>query len=146
MRLQYLLQLGYKYRLTKYSGRWLPSSYLAYVQTDITKKRRISPRSIADQKPLTTLPPRDRSIPLNSAVRTTTKERAPSPLASLSHDFQLLATTTEAQGQHSHQPLVLHGDEPLSTEMAKRRISTDGQSAQSTTAQPGITLTKIHGL
>ena len=78
--------------------------------------------------------PRERSIPLNAAVRTTTEERPASPVAHLSqsHDFQLLAATTEAQVQHGHRPLVLHGDEASTTDqmsVATRRVSADVQSA-----------------
>jgi hypothetical protein len=111
------------------------------LQTEVTKKRRISPKSIADQSPLLSLPPRDRSIPLNAAVRTTV-ERPASPGAHLSHDFQLLATTTEAQVQHGHLPLVLHGDDPSTADqmsMAKRRVSADEQTTQSTAVPPGNT-------
>jgi hypothetical protein len=113
------------------------------LQTEVTKKRRISPKSIADQSPLLSLSPRDRSIPLNAAVRTTTKEERPaSPVTHLSHDFQLLATTTEAQVQHGHLPLVLHGDDPSTADqmsMAKRRVSADEQTTQSTAVPPGNT-------
>ena len=105
-------------------------------------------------KPVTTLaPPMGRSIPVNSTVRTTAEERPASPTANLSHHLQPLATTTEAQAQHTHHPLVLQGDEqstsqhmpPFSSAIGvgqksmATRVSTDGRSMQATAVQPGIT-------
>lgn len=110
-----------------------------HVCLQITSKRRISPKSSTDQKPVTTSSSSGRSMPLNSAVRTTTRERPASPVATLSHDFQLLAATTEAQGQHGHQPLVLHAPSSDQKSIDTRRAPTDGQSPQSTAIQAGNT-------
>lgn len=106
-------------------------------------------------KPVTTsAPPIGRSIPVNSTVRATAEERPVSPTANLSYHLQALATTTEAQEQHIHQPLVLQGDErsttqyvsPLSSVIGAgqkstgtRRVSTDRQNTQPAVVQLGNT-------